>query len=123
MFFKRQKLLILKLRISEYKNRYFLILHILVNNIIEHNKEVYKGGRSMDKIRKEQMVLLRNGLIAIVLSIIGFVVFHMKGLYLVHPTLYIFTFIMGLGWSSTAVYSIRSTKKALLFSPINKNEL
>lgn len=42
MFFKRQKLLILKLRISEYKNRYFLILHILVNPSLKSGGYMFK---------------------------------------------------------------------------------
>lgn len=59
------------------------------------------------KILNPQKDLLVVGGILSILSIIGIIIFNLTGLYLIHPLLYIITLLMGVGWSFTALGSIK----------------
>lgn len=65
----------------------------------------------MKKILKPQKDLLITGLIAILLSIIGMIIFHKTGLYLIYPIIYVFILIGGIGWLVTGLVSIKNNKE------------
>lgn len=43
----------------------------------------------------------------IILSLFGIILFIRTGKYLIHPSLYIITLLMGTGWGATAIFSIK----------------
>lgn len=63
------------------------------------------------KIFKPQSELLVAGIIFIILSIIGLIIFNNTSKYIIHPAIYLVTLLMGLGWIITGIVSIISNRK------------
>lgn len=85
-------------------------------DIIKAEKEIIdqgQGNQMVDKfhqIIKEQISFLLLGIVFTIVSLIGISVFYGIGYYVVHPTLYLVTLLMGIGWSATALMSIKNNK-------------
>lgn len=58
------------------------------------------------EMRMSQMKFLKTAASLVIFSLIGFCSFIFWDFALINPAVYIFVFIMGLGWGSTAVASI-----------------
>lgn len=85
--------------------------------IIDEEKyyKIYEEGLKMGKLAlnnviKEQLSFLMTAIFLIIASIVGIIVFNRIGFYIIHPLLYIITLIMGIGWGSTALMSIKNNK-------------
>ncbi|GEA33627.1 hypothetical protein [Clostridium diolis] len=59
--------------------------------------------KELNKIHIEFLVV---SFITIIFSLIGLLIFSMNGFYIIHPSIYILGFFMGLGWLATAATSI-----------------
>lgn len=66
---------------------------------------------NINEVLKKQLKFLATGIITIILSIIGMIIFHYTGLYIIHPVIYLVTLLMGIGWTATAIVSILNNKK------------
>lgn len=47
------------------------------------------------------------GILVIILSVVGLIIFNKTGLYFLHPATYFMWLIMGLGWTATAIASAK----------------
>ncbi|GEM_PF-2744647 len=82
------------------------------NNTIKEN-EISKEDENM---RLKKVKALKNAhteiisisTVVILLSIMGIVLFITNGIYIIHPVIYIFGVLMGLGWLSTGLVSIKT---------------
>lgn len=63
-----------------------------------------------NKLFKLQIKFLIEGLSLVLFSLIGLIFYYKSRKYIIHPTLYIATLIMGLGWSLTALGSMKTDK-------------
>ena len=81
------------------------------NNYI--NDELLKKKEVEIAVLKKQIEFLLTGISFIIFSLIGLLVFSAKGSYIIHPLLYIFTLLMGIGWSLTAIVSMKGNKEKI----------
>lgn len=61
-------------------------------------------------VLKKQLGFLISGIAFIIVSLVAISVYYRTGLYIVNPLLYIITLLMGIGWSATALISIKSNE-------------
>lgn len=64
-----------------------------------------------NKLLKPQIEFLIVSIIILLLSILGLIIFHLMGKYLIHPSIYIAGILMGIGWLLTAIVSIKESKR------------
>lgn len=80
------------------------------DNTYSKKEGVYMKKSVMYDVLKVQIKFLLVAVAFILFSITGLAVFYRTGFYVIHPIMYIFTLIMGIGWGSTALVSIKSNK-------------
>lgn len=85
------------------------------NSTVIANKIEMKGEDIMLKkassIKKVHVEMISISAILVLICIIGFSVFSSSGIYLIHPSLYLFGIIMGLGWGATAIASVLANRR------------
>ncbi len=73
------------------------------------NKEMEVVGMNAFKLHmllQKQISFLLFSLLFIIGSFIAMAVYYRTGLYIIHPILYVFTLLMGVGWMFTSLYSV-----------------
>ena len=83
---------------SEYNSR------MLVDKIEMEGEKMIR--EILEEMHASQIKFLKTAAYIIIFSLIGFCSFIFFDFVLINPAIYIFVFIMGLGWGSTAVASI-----------------
>lgn len=81
-----------------------------ISRLLEIEDDIRQGKKMVDKMNnifKEQLSFLLYGNALLIMSLVGISLFYATGFYIIHPTIYLITAIMGLGWSLTAIMSIR----------------
>jgi hypothetical protein len=56
---------------------------------------------------KRKIIFLLISVGIILVSLVGIILFLRTSFYIIHPSLYVLTFIMGMGWGITALYSFK----------------
>ncbi len=80
---------------------------ICINNkYYQKCKEVELEMKRIKSLNKEHIEFLLVSLLTIVFSLIGLLIFAIKGLYIIHPSIYILGIFMGIGWGATALTSL-----------------
>lgn len=85
------------------KNRESSYIFKTINKIKE---EEHMKLEKVKNLNKEHMEFLLVSFLTVVLSLIGLLIFSIKGLYFIHPSIYLLGLLMGLGWGATALMSI-----------------
>lgn len=62
------------------------------------------------RVKIEQIKFLLSGVFLMISALIGLNVFYRTGYYIIHPTIYLVMILMGVGWSATAIVSIKDYK-------------
>lgn len=84
----------------------------IIDSEIKELKEAYEMKiNRINGINKIHIEFLMSAFIAIIISLIGLIIFSINGFYLIHPYIYILGIIMGIGWGATAITSIRCNYK------------
>ena len=65
---------------------------------------------TMHDVLKKQFTFMFTGVVFIIMSLIGLIIFAATGKYFMHPFLYIIILLMGIGWTLTAIVSIKSNR-------------
>lgn len=68
----------------------------------------------LSNIFKKQVKFLLFSFLFIAASLVGILLFSLYGFYVIHPSLYLVTLTMGIGWGATALVSIHETYKGNL---------
>jgi len=66
--------------------------------------------QKMILVFRKQTNFFLVSMITLFLSFVGFFVYYRTGMYFLHPFLYVIVSLMGIGWGSTAIASIYTTK-------------
>lgn len=64
--------------------------------------------RSLNQVHIEFLLV---SFITIILSLVGIIVFSVSGFYIIHPSIYMLLFIMGIGWGATAIASVIKNRR------------
>ena len=66
--------------------------------------------RKIFDILMEQINFLLLSLFTVIFSLAGMAIYYTVGFYFIHPLTYLVVLLMGIGWSATAIVSIKCTK-------------
>lgn len=64
----------------------------------------------LKRIFRKQVNFLLSSFLLIVASLVGMILFYLFDFYIIHPTIYLVTLAMGIGWCATAIVSIYEDK-------------
>lgn len=73
---------------------------------VKINMSLYK----LVEIYDRQIKFLLFSLSFVIMSLVGIILYNRSGYYIIHPTIYLLTLLMGLGWTCTAIGSILNNK-------------
>jgi len=73
---------------------------------VKINMSLYKLVEMYDR----QIKFLLFSLSFVIMSLVGIILYYRSGYYIIHPTIYLLTLLMGLGWTCTAIGSILNNK-------------
>lgn len=71
--------------------------------------------RSVDRILNNMQIV---SIFVLLFSILGLIIFHFTGVYMIHPSVYIIGLIIGIGLEATATTAIIELKRKGLWNKI-----